>query len=818
MAHGPKISVVVPVYNEHDNIAACLLGLWNALSGAPHEILVCYDFDEDTTLAAIAAMPDRPPTLRLVKNTIGRGAANALRAGFAAATGDVVVTTMADLSDPPQDILRMAELMRREGLAVVAGSRYMRGGSQSGGPWLKRTLSRLGGLSLRWIAGLGTRDATSNFRAYSKSFLERVDIESRTGFEIALELTVKAHAAGLGVGEVPTSWTDRTAGESRFRLWRWLPNYARWWLRAAWQPLVVGLVWIVMTLGAVSYVGDYGSPIPLRDDLELVPFTGPDHQWTLKELWTPHNEHRLPLPRPIKVAVLEATGDLRALMLLEVAIFSGLALAAILVVRRIRGRTSVVDILFPLLWLHTGNCENLLMGFQLALAIPAACVCAILLVLIRRKDQGASVVEALVLGACLFALPLCGALGLVQVPALWVGLAFVALASFRGKDVARRRGGVVLGVFLLATAVLSALYLVGLPTPPRASHAHDPTVILAGAARVLTVTLGPAGQVWWPFSGIGIGAVVAASLVLLCRAWWRAPAERQRAVILACTLGAGLSFALAIGFGRAGDDLAAGFAMRYIPMLSPVVLAAACAWIIYGGRVGAQLVLGGLAVALLAANATINADIARAYGGYQQGVTADIRRDLEGRLGPRAFVQKWTNDIYPDAGRLYLIVTRMAQLRIAPFDQAPESIRQRYTQPVSNLLPARIESAAPPREHIVEGWWPVLLVEGQCAMHFVVPPDTQALSGCFGVAGERIAEVPASPVRVVVACIPPEATERLILLDRTLDPVNRLEDGRTQSFAVTFPPGTRHVVIRFHDVPGSTKEPRWVYWGDLYFE
>jgi hypothetical protein len=79
-------------------------------------------------------MSDRPPTLRLVKNTIGRGAANALRAGFAAASGDVVVTSMADLSDTPETIPLMAALMRSRDLAVVAGSRYIDGGSQSGGP------------------------------------------------------------------------------------------------------------------------------------------------------------------------------------------------------------------------------------------------------------------------------------------------------------------------------------------------------------------------------------------------------------------------------------------------------------------------------------------------------------------------------------------------------------------------------------------------------------------------------------------------------------------------------------------------------------
>lgn len=226
------ISIVIPVYNEADNIQVCLKRLQSALGDLDHEILICYDFDEDSTLGAVASMPERPSNVRLVKNDLGRGAAYAIRSGFAAAAGDVVVTTMADLSDPPEIIPDMARRIRDEGADVVSASRYMRGGSQTGGPRLKRFLSRMAGLSLRWFAGLGTRDATNNFRAYSKKFLESVEVESDMGFELALELTVKAHLKGCKITEVPTSWVDRSAGESRFRMWRWMPRYLKWYLRA----------------------------------------------------------------------------------------------------------------------------------------------------------------------------------------------------------------------------------------------------------------------------------------------------------------------------------------------------------------------------------------------------------------------------------------------------------------------------------------------------------------------------------------------------------------------------------------------------------
>jgi len=134
------LSVVIPVYNEGENIQICVRRLTGALADTPHELLVCYDFDEDSSLPALAAMPDRPPTVRLVRNSLGKGVANALIAGFAAAQGDVVVTSMADLSDPPSVIPLMAAKIREEGVDIVSGSRYMRGGSQTGGPRLKTLL------------------------------------------------------------------------------------------------------------------------------------------------------------------------------------------------------------------------------------------------------------------------------------------------------------------------------------------------------------------------------------------------------------------------------------------------------------------------------------------------------------------------------------------------------------------------------------------------------------------------------------------------------------------------------------------------------
>src|SRR5262249_59890549 len=119
---------------------------------------------------------------------MGRGLITAIKAGIAATKSQVVIVTMADLSDDISVVTRMIELIRDEGYDIVCASRYMRGGRQLGGPRLKQLLARAAGVSLHWLAGLPTHDATNAFRAYRRSVLEEFPIESRGGFAYSLEI------------------------------------------------------------------------------------------------------------------------------------------------------------------------------------------------------------------------------------------------------------------------------------------------------------------------------------------------------------------------------------------------------------------------------------------------------------------------------------------------------------------------------------------------------------------------------------------------------------------------------------------------------
>ncbi len=226
----PELSIVIPVYNEGERVEPVLRAL-HAGVATPNELIVVWDFDADTTRPVVERLAAELPGLRGHRNDIGRGVLNAMRAGIGAARGSFVLISMADGSDEPRVVDPMVALAR-DGAAVVSASRYMPGGRQIGGPPLKRLLSRAAGLTLHWFGGVATHDPTNNFKLYRRDFLESVSIESEAGFELALELTVKATLAGRRVAEVPTTWRDRTGGESRFRLRQWLPHYLRWYLMA----------------------------------------------------------------------------------------------------------------------------------------------------------------------------------------------------------------------------------------------------------------------------------------------------------------------------------------------------------------------------------------------------------------------------------------------------------------------------------------------------------------------------------------------------------------------------------------------------------
>jgi len=223
------LEIIVPVYNEGSGIKRVYEHLVAALANANFswDVTCVYDFDEDITLPALRELARQDVRIKSVKQTYGKGVISALKFAFDHAHDEAVAVVMGDDSDELENLPVMYQKYL-EGALVVSASRYSKGGGYQGGIWIKKLLSQLAGKIL-YLTGIGTRDPTNNFKLYSGKFLHKVQIESEAGFEVALELTVKAALSQKGaVTEVPTVWRDRLEGESKFKLWQWLPFYLHW--------------------------------------------------------------------------------------------------------------------------------------------------------------------------------------------------------------------------------------------------------------------------------------------------------------------------------------------------------------------------------------------------------------------------------------------------------------------------------------------------------------------------------------------------------------------------------------------------------------
>ena len=223
------LDIVIPVYNEDKGILRLFDEIEHEI-GVDKHLIIVYDHDEDTTVPVINNRPDKYTfKIDLVKNRYGAGALNAIKTGLLCASEEMVLVMMADSSDKLDVVDEMCAMMKR-GYDLVCGSRYMPGGKQHGGPWLKCFFSRTAGITLNLLTGIPTHDCTNSFKMYRTDMLKNITIESTGGFEIGLELVCKAYIKGYKIGEIPSEWFDREDGQSNFHMWKWMPRYIYWYL------------------------------------------------------------------------------------------------------------------------------------------------------------------------------------------------------------------------------------------------------------------------------------------------------------------------------------------------------------------------------------------------------------------------------------------------------------------------------------------------------------------------------------------------------------------------------------------------------------
>lgn len=216
------ISVVVPCCNEAGSVRRFQTELFPFLP-EPREIIAVDDGSTDGTAAELAKLP-----VKVVRHEANRGLGAALRSGFAAATGDWVVTLDADLTFHPRHIADLTRRQQETDADLVSGSPFEAKGSDV--PWARRLPSLMLNAFYRGLFTHALSSYTPIFRLYRRASLNQVKLSSE-GFEINAEIAARFVQKRFKVAETPVPLTTRTEGVSKLDRWRELRRHARLILR-----------------------------------------------------------------------------------------------------------------------------------------------------------------------------------------------------------------------------------------------------------------------------------------------------------------------------------------------------------------------------------------------------------------------------------------------------------------------------------------------------------------------------------------------------------------------------------------------------------
>jgi uncharacterized protein (TIRG00374 family) len=219
------VSCIIPARNEEGNIKTVIDALSPVLIDSSlindYEIIVVDDNSTDSTGRLIDALAQKDSHIHPVHRTTTPGFGNAIKTGMKKAKGDIVIPFMGDLSDNPHDIPRLVERID-EGYDVAYGSRFVEGGALNGYSRAKLIANRAFNNLVRLSFGIPYRDITNAFKAYRREVLDEIGIDSleSCGFDLTVEIPIKAHIHGFRSSEVPVQWYDRTSGEAKLKLSR----------------------------------------------------------------------------------------------------------------------------------------------------------------------------------------------------------------------------------------------------------------------------------------------------------------------------------------------------------------------------------------------------------------------------------------------------------------------------------------------------------------------------------------------------------------------------------------------------------------------
>ncbi len=220
------LSIILPTYNELENIKIFIPQIEKTFSDIDHEIIVVDDNSPDKTGECALALNRQYGNIKIINRKKREGIGAALRQGYNYAKGTIIISSDADLSFSVEDMKRLYKKIN-EGYDLVVGTRHSIRGSyyEMNRPSvkIKGVISRIGNSALRTLAGLNIHDFSANFRAIRRKAWEKMETRENTNV-ILFEMIIKAKCNGLKITEMPVSFKDRVHGKSKLNLFKEIPK------------------------------------------------------------------------------------------------------------------------------------------------------------------------------------------------------------------------------------------------------------------------------------------------------------------------------------------------------------------------------------------------------------------------------------------------------------------------------------------------------------------------------------------------------------------------------------------------------------------
>ncbi len=221
------LEIIIPIYNEGSKVLE-LMELFKKKIKINFKILFCYDDASDNIFDYEDELKKFDFDIEFIKNP-SQGPCSAIKEGFSVGVSDCVIVYPCDDFINVELINKMHHLFLT-GKDIVAASRFMKGGSMKGCPLIKSILVRSASFTLYHLSSIPIKDASNGFRLFSRKLLNEVNVESKVGFAYSLELLVKCNRLNYAISEIPAQWEERSEGSSRFKVFKWLPQYLRWYI------------------------------------------------------------------------------------------------------------------------------------------------------------------------------------------------------------------------------------------------------------------------------------------------------------------------------------------------------------------------------------------------------------------------------------------------------------------------------------------------------------------------------------------------------------------------------------------------------------